>query len=238
MYDDGQLSKPDDNSDDDNACYGHGPWRGWCYHMPSWMDGKGRNNHVRIRLQLFCLLRHGLDVPDHGHGCANGHANVDANGNSSVHSNNNNAHGQSELGSTSAWVPQTNNAGEWMQIDLGNVTAVAQIVTQGRKDYDQWVKSYKVQHSVDGLTFTEIASTVFVGNSDRNTKVNATLPTPVFARYVRLLPQTYQGHQCMRAGVVKATSCPAPPPAPDSPPAPARPLRGRQTAIQIGRAHV
>eukprot|EP01048_Picozoa_sp_COSAG05_P026320 COSAG05_NODE_7120_length_853_cov_4.027851_1_plen_92_part_10 len=49
---------------------------------------------------------------------------------SSMHSNHPN-HAKSWLGSASAWVAQSTTVNrEWMQMDLDNVTAVAQIVTQ------------------------------------------------------------------------------------------------------------
>jgi hypothetical protein len=91
----------------------------------------------------------------------------------------------------------------WVQMDLGSSKYVAQIVTRGRADDAilQWVTQYKVQHSTDGITFTEVPS-VFTGNSDYNTKVYATLPEPVLARYVRVVPTSWSGHACMRVAVV------------------------------------
>ena len=120
---------------------------------------------------------------------------------------------RSTLGSAQAWGPSSNVIGQWMQIDLGTAKRVAGIVTQGRADSDQWVQSYKVQYSTDGITFTEVASTTFVGNTDRNSKVTATLPRTVQARYVRLLPQSWRAYMCMRAGVIEA-GCPPPSPTP------------------------
>jgi hypothetical protein len=114
---------------------------------------------------------------------------------------------RSMLDSPSSWAALTSTLGEWMQMDLGSSRHVEQIVTQGRADIAyQWVTQYKVQHSTDGITFTEVPAD-FAGNSDPNAKVYATLPEPVLARYVRLLPQAWRNYMSMRAAVVGATTC-------------------------------
>ncbi|CAH1802526.1 unnamed protein product [Owenia fusiformis] len=46
-------------------------------------------------------------------------------------------------GQTGAWSVGTNNINQWIQADLGEVRVVAGVVTQGRQDMGQWVKSYK-----------------------------------------------------------------------------------------------
>jgi hypothetical protein len=117
------------------------------------------------------------------------------------------AHAQSMLDSPQAWNPLSNpGLGEWVQMDLGSSRYVAQVVTQGRADIDQRVTQYTVQHSMDGITFTEVAA-VFEGNTDRSTQVFATLPEPVLARYVRVVPQACVTRCAMRAAVMKV-GCP------------------------------
>ena len=56
-------------------------------------------------------------------------------------------------GRTGAWSAKFNNKGQWLEVDLGETTKVTMVVTQGRYDYDQWVKSYKVAHSKYGDHF-------------------------------------------------------------------------------------
>ena len=117
------------------------------------------------------------------------------------------AHAQSMLDSPQAWNPLSNpGLGEWVQMDLGSSRYVAQVVTQGRADVDQRVTQYTVQHSMDGITFTEVAA-VFEGNTDRSTQVFATLPEPVLARYVRVVPQACVARCAMRAAVMEV-DCP------------------------------
>ncbi|XP_078697599.1 lactadherin-like [Branchiostoma floridae x Branchiostoma belcheri] len=106
-----------------------------------------------------------------------------------------------------AWAARTNTIGEWLQVDLGEMKTVTGTIIQGRYDYDQWVTSYKLQHSVDGLRWITYASSdgseeVFQGNTDRNTPVTNLLDSPTDARYVRFLPQSWHGHMSMRVEVL------------------------------------
>ena len=54
-----------------------------------------------------------------------------------------------------AWLSLTNDADQWLQIDVGKVLNVTHIATQGRNTYSpfQYVTKYKVQYSNDGQTF-------------------------------------------------------------------------------------
>ena len=52
-----------------------------------------------------------------------------------------------------SWIPTSNNAHQWLQVDLGKKTEVTGIKTQGRYNAHQWVKSYRVSYSNDGSTF-------------------------------------------------------------------------------------
>ncbi|XP_019637285.1 PREDICTED: lactadherin-like [Branchiostoma belcheri] len=105
------------------------------------------------------------------------------------------------------WSVGTNTIGEWLQVDLGEMKTVTGTIIQGRYDLDQWVTSYKLQHSVDGLSWITYASSdgsekVFQGNTDRNTPVTNLLDSPTDARYVRFLPQSWYGWMSMRAEVL------------------------------------
>ena len=45
------------------------------------------------------------------------------------------------------------NSYPFLQIDLGNVTKVTRIATQGRSDARQWTKTYTLDYSEYGATF-------------------------------------------------------------------------------------
>ncbi|KAI8490368.1 hypothetical protein Bbelb_316360 [Branchiostoma belcheri] len=107
-----------------------------------------------------------------------------------------------------AWCVKTNTIGEWLQVDLGEMETVTGTIIQGRYHHaDQWVTSYKLQHSVDGLSWITYASSngseeVFPGNTDRNTPVTNLLDSPTDARYVRFLPQSWREYMSMRVEVL------------------------------------
>ncbi|XP_066300020.1 uncharacterized protein [Branchiostoma lanceolatum] len=106
-----------------------------------------------------------------------------------------------------AWIAIYNAVGQWLQVDLGELKRVTGTIVQGRSDAYQWVTSYKLQYSVDRITWLTYAGSdgtemVFAGNRDRNTPVTNLLTNPVDARYVRFLPQTWLGHISMRAEIL------------------------------------
>ena len=52
-----------------------------------------------------------------------------------------------------AWIPKTQDMGQWIQVDLGKIAKITRIATQGRQDAAQWVKSYSISYSVNGGPF-------------------------------------------------------------------------------------
>ena len=57
------------------------------------------------------------------------------------------------VGYGSAWRTLNKKQGQWIQVDLGAITKVTKIGTQGRGDSSQWVTKYKVSYSFDGGYF-------------------------------------------------------------------------------------
>ena len=51
------------------------------------------------------------------------------------------------------WSPVTDDLNQWLQVDLGSYTKVTRLATQGRDGYDEWVTKYRLQYSVDGVTY-------------------------------------------------------------------------------------
>ena len=68
----------------------------------------------------------------------------------------NHAANQSRLHSKAgAWSAATNNAIQWLQVDLiGPYTVVTGVATQGKPGTDsQWVTKYRLRYSHDGAKF-------------------------------------------------------------------------------------
>ena len=70
------------------------------------------------------------------HGPANGRVNFKAGG-----------------GRTGAWSSLPNDLNQWLQVDFELQATVTEIMTQGRSDANQWVKSYAVTYSNNGVFF-------------------------------------------------------------------------------------
>ena len=53
------------------------------------------------------------------------------------------------------WSARSNDLNQWLQVELASFTTVAVVATQGRNSYRkaQWVKSFNVQYSDDGVIF-------------------------------------------------------------------------------------
>ena len=45
------------------------------------------------------------------------------------------------------------NTDQYLQVDVGLVTTVTAVATQGRDALDQWIKTYSLSHSKDGSTW-------------------------------------------------------------------------------------
>ena len=54
---------------------------------------------------------------------------------------------------TGAWSSRRNDLNQWLQVDFELQATVTEIMTQGRSDANQWVKSYAVTYSNDGVFF-------------------------------------------------------------------------------------
>ena len=105
------------------------------------------------------------------------------------------------LDSVQGWSASTNAKGQWVQMDLGKTMCVSGAVTQRRKSSDQRVTSYKISHSTDGSSFTEL-SPVFSGNvANDESKIKNSLGA-VQARYIRVIVQKWEHHISLRAGVI------------------------------------
>ena len=110
--------------------------------------------------------------------------------------------GNSMIDASAGWCATGNVDGNWIQLDNGKVGSISGVITQGRKDNDQWVKSFKVKYKDESGSWWDIDGKTFPGNVDRNSKVTTTFSKPVRARYIRIYPQTWHRHISMRADVI------------------------------------
>jgi hypothetical protein len=106
------------------------------------------------------------------------------------------------IDSSGGWCSQHNAVGQWIQLDNGKIGSISGVITQGRKDYDQWVQSFKVKYKDESGSWWDIDGKTFQGNRDRNSKVTTTFSKPVRARYIRIYPQAWDSHISMRVDMI------------------------------------
>ena len=100
----------------------------------------------------------------------------------------------------------------WLQLDLGESMFVTGIVIQGRPDWEQYVKRYTVQGSIDDITWIDMpcknkdSANRCIGSSDRSTKVTNEFAQVVNVRYVKLFVKDYHVYASLRMSVY--ISCP------------------------------
>merc|ERR1712136_104395 len=117
----------------------------------------------------------------------------------------------SGAGWAGAWCSGRRGNGEWVGVQFAQLTEVSGIITQGRQDYDQWVKRFKV-----GYTITEGGAVqfikdeqgqdkIFLGNNDRDTPVEHSFLCHLNVFSVAIYPIDTQGWTSMRFEVMTCT---------------------------------
>uniref|UniRef100_A0A3B4XCK8 AE binding protein 1 n=1 Tax=Seriola lalandi dorsalis TaxID=1841481 RepID=A0A3B4XCK8_SERLL len=112
-----------------------------------------------------------------------------------------------------AWCANSEDRIHWFEIDARRETEFTGVITQGRDSLNEgdFVISYFLAFSNDSREWTTIhdgyADWLFFGNSDKDTPVMNQLAEPVLARYIRIIPQSWNGSLCMRLEVL---GCPLP----------------------------
>ncbi|XP_033117714.1 uncharacterized protein LOC117117519, partial [Anneissia japonica] len=116
---------------------------------------------------------------------------------------------QATLDSDTAWAYSA-SAGSSVDLDISfnDPHLLLGIITQGHPTNSEWVLTYQIQYSLDGVIYRnmyeETANTlkVFNGNSDSNTKVRTIFPYPVLARNLRVQILTWSSSIGLRYSVV------------------------------------
>uniref|UniRef100_A0A8D3CH82 AE binding protein 1b n=1 Tax=Scophthalmus maximus TaxID=52904 RepID=A0A8D3CH82_SCOMX len=115
-----------------------------------------------------------------------------------------------------AWCANSEDRIHWFEIDARRETEFTGVITQGRdsRNESDYVTSYFLAFSNDSREWNTIhdgyADWLFFGNNDKDTPVMNQLAEPVLARYIRIIPQSWNGSLCMRLEVL---GCPLPDPA-------------------------
>ena len=87
--------------------------------------------------------------------------------------------------SSGAWLSLTSALDQWLQVDLGKITPVTHVATQGRNSYSptQLVTKYKLQFSDDGASFL-----FYKDKGESSDAVNRNIFTRYSSSYIWHLP--------------------------------------------------
>ncbi|KAG9263018.1 adipocyte enhancer-binding protein 1 [Astyanax mexicanus] len=111
------------------------------------------------------------------------------------------------------WCADSEEKEHWFQLDARREVEYTGVITQGRtsETNDDFVSSYFVAFSNDSRDWTVLhdgyAEWLFYGNVDKDTPVKNEFSVPMVARYIRILPQSWNGSLCMR---LEMLACPLP----------------------------
>jgi len=107
---------------------------------------------------------------------------------------------RSMLDSEQGWSAAQPVAGEYLIMDIGQSLLIGGVVTQSRADMPwEYVTGYTVEISLDGSSWTALSG---LYHSGPHGGVVQMFPSPVQARYVKIVCQTYNAWMSMRAGVL------------------------------------
>ncbi|XP_038604064.1 coagulation factor VIII [Tachyglossus aculeatus] len=107
-------------------------------------------------------------------------------------------------GRVNAWRPKVNSQKEWLQVDFKKTMRVTGIATQGAKVMltKMYVKEFTVSSSQDGKHWTLLLQDdrpkIFQGNRDHDTPVVNSVDPPLFVRYLRIHPYSWEKDIALR----------------------------------------
>ncbi|XP_074856068.1 coagulation factor V isoform X2 [Carettochelys insculpta] len=111
-----------------------------------------------------------------------------------------------QQGRVNAWQAKSNNNQQWLQIDLLKAKKITAVTTQGCKSMstDLFVKSYIILYSDEGMEWTTYVDDstsvgkVFTGNENSGGEVKHFLNPPIFSRFIRIVPKTWNQNIALR----------------------------------------
>ena len=97
-----------------------------------------------------------------------------------------------------------------METVSGGLEMIKGVVTKGRQDYGQWVKTFEVYVSRNGDSWQQMKDAsknfTFTGNTDQTTAKKNYFQNPVEAKYIRFVTKTWEGYNSMRIGYIEDLS--------------------------------
>ncbi|KFM64508.1 Hemocytin, partial [Stegodyphus mimosarum] len=114
------------------------------------------------------------------------------------------------LGSDTAWVAADLDSDQYFQINFQKKANISGVKTKGRQDSSEWVTSYIIAYSDDGVTWEKITDEngipkEFLANTDQYTTVTNMLPNVLITKYLRIIPTKWEKWISMQVEILACT---------------------------------
>ncbi|XP_050428341.1 hemocytin-like [Adelges cooleyi] len=104
------------------------------------------------------------------------------------------------------WRPAKSSETEYLQMDLGQAETIYGIEVTGSPTHDEYVTSYLVAHSLDGVGFSFVSYNgqpkIFRGPHAHNKVEKQILVSPIEARYIRVLPKSWHNEIAIKLALL------------------------------------
>ena len=107
------------------------------------------------------------------------------------------------------FVFSSNDSKPWIEVNFLEPKTISGIVTTGAGNKPEWVTSYQVYTSFDGVDFQPYTETpgstvpmTFPGNTDQTGTVKNLFNRNIYGQFVRIYPQTFHGSHSMNFEVL------------------------------------
>ncbi|XP_052092501.1 mucin-5AC-like [Mytilus californianus] len=119
----------------------------------------------------------------------------------------------SRIYASGSWMPSKTDTKPWIQIDFLRPKLLSGVVTQGDGKSQNWVKTYQIYTSIDGINFIPYSdktgdntAKTYNGNKDNVTPVRHLFNRNITAQFIRLYPtESYTGTPALRWNVIGCT---------------------------------
>lgn len=115
--------------------------------------------------------------------------------------------------SSGSWSPEINDQMQYLQVAFPKLTPLFGVIIQGSPIFDQYVTSFKILHSSDGIAFHYLVDEtthpqIFSGPIDSRTPIKSLFKVPIETKVVRIYPLTWHGSIAIRVELLGCSSEP------------------------------
>lgn len=105
--------------------------------------------------------------------------------------------------SSGSWSPRTNDLNQFFEVTFPKPIPIYGVIIRGNPMFDQYVTSFKILHSYDGITYHVHENSakrpqIFSGSVDSKTPVKSIFELPIEAKIIRIYPISWNSAIALR----------------------------------------